>query len=102
MGFSSNLQGRAAHEALLCRQDAELRLLDTMRRCLANKVKCDREYAVAIASVALQGQKLERTEDLVGSLVAQASYILFSKLLFRKLCKVHSILYRDIYSAIYT
>lgn len=76
MGFSSNLQGRTAHEALLCRQDAELRLLDTMRRCLANKVKCDREYAVAITSVALQGQKLERAEDLVGSLVAQASYII--------------------------
>jgi tyrosine-protein kinase Fer len=75
MGFSSNLQGRAAHEALLCRQDAELRLLDTMRRCLANKVKCDREYAVAITSVAMQGQKLERAEDLVGSLVAQASCI---------------------------
>ncbi|GFG33402.1 hypothetical protein Cfor_04080 [Coptotermes formosanus] len=74
MGFSSNLQGKAAHEALLCRQDAELRLLDTMRRCLATKVKCDREYAVAITSVALQGQKLERAEDLVGSLVAQASY----------------------------
>ncbi|XP_021919830.1 tyrosine-protein kinase Fer isoform X3 [Zootermopsis nevadensis] len=72
MGFSSNLQSKAAHEALLCRQDAELRLLDTMRRCLANKVKCDREYAVAITSVALQGQKLERAEDLVGSLVAQA------------------------------
>ncbi|PNF39177.1 hypothetical protein B7P43_G01337 [Cryptotermes secundus] len=72
MGFSSNLQGKAAHEALLCRQDAELRLLDTMRRCLANKVKCDREYAVAITSVALQGQKLDRAEDLVGSLVAQA------------------------------
>jgi tyrosine-protein kinase Fer len=67
MGFSSNLQSRAAHEALLCRQDAELRLLDTMRRCLATRVKCDREYAVA-----LQGQKLERAEDLVGSLVAQA------------------------------
>ncbi|XP_069675619.1 tyrosine-protein kinase Fer isoform X3 [Periplaneta americana] len=72
MGFSSNLQGRAAHEALLCRQDAELRLLDTMRRCLTNKVKCDREYAVAITTVAQQGQKLERAEDLVGSLVAQA------------------------------
>jgi tyrosine-protein kinase Fer len=87
MGFSSNLQGRAAHEALLCRQDAELRLLDTMRRCLANKVKCDREYAVAITSVALQGQKLERTEDLVGSLVAQASYSLFSQVAVQKAVK---------------
>jgi hypothetical protein len=27
MGFSSSLQGETAHEALLARQDAELRLL---------------------------------------------------------------------------
>ena len=29
MGFSSSLQGETAHEALLARQDAELRLLGT-------------------------------------------------------------------------
>ncbi|XP_067015330.2 tyrosine-protein kinase Fer isoform X2 [Anabrus simplex] len=72
MGFSTNLQSRAAHEALLCRQDAELRLLDTIRRCIANKVKSDRDYALALTSVAVQGQKIERAEDLSGSLVAQA------------------------------
>lgn len=38
MGFSANLQGRTAHEALLLRQDAELRLLETMKRCLMSKV----------------------------------------------------------------
>jgi hypothetical protein len=31
MGFSSSLQGETAHEALLARQDAELRLLGTPR-----------------------------------------------------------------------
>lgn len=75
MGFSSNLQSRAGHEALLGRQDAELRLLESMRRCISNKVKCDREYSSAISAIAAQGQKVERNDDsnlLAGSLVAQA------------------------------
>lgn len=66
MGFSSALQGRAAHEALLVRQDAELRLLETMKRCLSQKVKCDREYAVALAAVSQQGLKIDRADDLHG------------------------------------
>ncbi|XP_075230852.1 tyrosine-protein kinase Fer isoform X4 [Lycorma delicatula] len=72
MGFSTNLQGRAAHEALLSRQDAELRLLETMRRCITNKIKCDRDYAMALTTVAVQGQKIDRADELAGSLVAQA------------------------------
>ncbi|GLV31114.1 FER tyrosine kinase [Carabus blaptoides fortunei] len=72
MGFSTCLQGRTAHEALLQRQDAELRLLETMRRCLTNKVKCDREYAIALSSVANQGLKIDRSEELIGSLVTSA------------------------------
>lgn len=75
MGFSSNLQSRAGHEALLGRQDAELRLLETMRRCISNKLKCDREYSSALGAIAAQGQKIERNDDnnyLAGSLVAQA------------------------------
>ena len=54
MGFSSSLQGEAAHEALISRQDAELRLLDNMKRCLSLRVKCDREYAIALNTVVLQ------------------------------------------------
>lgn len=69
-----NFQSRAGHEALLCRQDAELRLLETMRRCISSKLKCDREYASALTTVTTQGQKVERNDDayLTGSLVAQA------------------------------
>ncbi|XP_046418972.1 tyrosine-protein kinase Fer isoform X2 [Neodiprion fabricii] len=72
MGFSSNLQGQASHEALLGRQDAEIKLLDTMRRCLTNKVKSDRDYASTISSLTTQGRKVERSEDLAGSLIAQS------------------------------
>lgn len=72
MGFSTCVQGRAAHEAFLLRQDAEIRLLETMKRCISSKVKCDREYALALSSVASQGMKMDRAEELSGSLVYAA------------------------------
>lgn len=72
MGFSSIVQGRAAHEALLLRQDAEIRLIENMKRCLMSKVKCDREYALALSSVASQGMKMDRIEELSGSLISSA------------------------------
>ncbi|XP_049537880.1 tyrosine-protein kinase Fer isoform X2 [Anopheles darlingi] len=72
MGFSSALQGRAAHDALLNRQEAELKLLETMKRCLTQKAKCDREYAVSLAAVTQQGLKIDRTDDLQGSHIMRA------------------------------
>lgn len=66
MGFSANLQGKIAHEALLSRQDAELRLLDSMKRCIILKVKSDRDYAVALSAVASQGLKIDRSDELSG------------------------------------
>jgi tyrosine-protein kinase Fer len=68
MGFSSALQGKVAHDALLCRQEAELKLLETMKRCLAQKAKCDKDYAIALASVAQQGLKIDKADDLQGNL----------------------------------
>lgn len=76
MGFSTSLQGQASHEALLARQDAEIKLLETMRRCLTSKIKSDRDYASTISSLAVQGKKIERTEDLVGSLVVQVNFFI--------------------------
>ncbi|KAK4881692.1 hypothetical protein RN001_005011 [Aquatica leii] len=72
MGFSTTLQGRSAHEALLMRQDAELRLLETMKRCMILKVRCDREYAVALSAAVTQGLKIDRSDELSGSLVVAA------------------------------
>lgn len=70
MGFSSSLQGKVSHDAIITRQDAELRLLELMKRCLVSKVKCDREYAVALSAVATQGLKMDKSDDLCGSLIA--------------------------------
>ncbi|XP_055679787.1 tyrosine-protein kinase Fer isoform X2 [Lutzomyia longipalpis] len=72
MGFSSALQGRVAHEALLLRLDAELRLMDAMKRCINQKAKCDKDYAIALAQVAQQGLKVDRADDLHGSLITKA------------------------------
>ncbi|XP_063987562.1 tyrosine-protein kinase Fer isoform X2 [Diachasmimorpha longicaudata] len=72
MGFSTSLQSQASREALLGRQDAEIKLLETMKRCLTTKVKSDREYASTISSLSIQGKKVERCDDLVGSLITQS------------------------------
>lgn len=72
MGLTTHIQSKAAHEALLSRQDAELRLLETMRRCITNKIKSDKDYALALTAVALQGQKNDRVEELQSSTVASA------------------------------
>lgn len=71
MGFSSALQGQASHDAILIRIDAELRLLENMKRCLGLRVKADREYAIALNSFVLQAAKMDSVE-LAGSLVAKA------------------------------
>ncbi|XP_059478852.1 tyrosine-protein kinase Fer isoform X2 [Neocloeon triangulifer] len=72
MGFSTALQGQGAHEVLLQRQDAELRLLDTMRRCLASKLKCDRDFAQGVAGVAAQATKRDWNDELQDSNLAKA------------------------------
>ncbi|XP_041968248.1 tyrosine-protein kinase Fer isoform X2 [Aricia agestis] len=72
MGYASNGAGRAAHEALLARQDAELRLMEAMKRSLQAKMKSDREYALALSAAAAQGQKMDKCEELNGSVIAAA------------------------------
>ncbi|XP_071041069.1 tyrosine-protein kinase Fer isoform X3 [Parasteatoda tepidariorum] len=71
MGFATDLQGKTSHEALMSLQDAELRLLENMKRCMSLRVKCDREYAIALNSVCIQTLKIDQTE-LKGSMVARA------------------------------
>ena len=53
------------------RIDAELRLLENMKRCLGLRVKADREYAISLNSFVLQAAKMDSVE-LAGSLVAKA------------------------------
>lgn len=78
MGFSSSLQGSTSHEALLVRMDAEIRLLENMRRCLALRIKADRDYTISLNAFVLQAQKMDYHGDganmdvMTGSFVAKA------------------------------
>ncbi|XP_064471563.1 tyrosine-protein kinase Fer-like isoform X2 [Ornithodoros turicata] len=72
MGFATELQGWTSHDALISVQDAELRLLENMRRCIIQRVKCDREYSVALNSVYIQASKVDTADELSGSLIAKA------------------------------
>ncbi|KAH8272632.1 hypothetical protein KR044_001980, partial [Drosophila immigrans] len=72
MGFSSALQSRVAHEALIVRQDAELRLMETMKRSIQLKAKCDKEHAISLAAVAQQGLKIDRADEMQDSLITKS------------------------------
>ncbi|KAF4523202.1 hypothetical protein B566_EDAN002461 [Ephemera danica] len=76
MGFSTALQGTGAHEAILARQDAELRLLETMRRCLVSKIRCDRDFSTALTGVAAQSNKKDWEHELADSLVVKKQAML--------------------------
>lgn len=71
MRFSSCLQGKASFEALLNVHDAELQLLENIKRCICARIKCDRDYALALNSFSIQSQKVERTPELAGSLISK-------------------------------
>ncbi|KAL3278881.1 hypothetical protein HHI36_016401 [Cryptolaemus montrouzieri] len=80
MLFSENLQGKIGHDAILSRQEAELRLLELMRRCLISKVKCDKEYAVALSAVATQGLKIDKSDELCGSAISNSWKVMMEEL----------------------
>lgn len=55
---NATAQGQPAeYEALVSRQEAEIRMLEVMRRCVINKLKCDRDYAASLSAVFSQGLK---------------------------------------------
>lgn len=73
MGFSTDLQDAFSHEALVSLQDAELRLLDNMKKCILLRAKCDRDYAAALTMVSNQAQKLDQSKELEGSSIARVN-----------------------------
>lgn len=72
MGFATDLQGWTSHDALISVQEAELQLLENMRRHIVQKVKCDREYSIALNSVYMQASRIEPGDELSGRLIAKA------------------------------
>ena len=50
MAFGTELQGQSS-------QDAEIRLLETVKRSISQRIKCDRAYAVALSLIVTGAQK---------------------------------------------
>ncbi len=59
MGFGTDLQGRASHDALLHLQDSEIRLLETFKKCMTQRMIADKEYATALGNMVNTANKLD-------------------------------------------
>ena len=59
MTFDVDLQGQSSHEALLQRQDTELKLLDNIHKCLNLRIKAERNYSDALSAIVTTGNKFD-------------------------------------------
>lgn len=57
MTFASELQGWNSHKALVAVQDFEICLLETIKKCLVQRIKSDKEYANALSTIVSMAQK---------------------------------------------
>ncbi|XP_006885219.1 PREDICTED: tyrosine-protein kinase Fes/Fps isoform X4 [Elephantulus edwardii] len=71
MGFSSELCSPQGHGAVQKLQEAELRLLEGMRKWMAQRVKSDREYAGLLHHMSLQDSGAQSRGVGLDSLVSQ-------------------------------
>ncbi|KAM6202067.1 tyrosine-protein kinase Fes/Fps isoform 3-T3 [Rhynchocyon petersi] len=72
MGFSSELCSPQGHGAVQRLQEAELRLLEGMRKWMAQRVKSDREYAGLLHHMSLQDSGAQSRTMGQDSLVSQS------------------------------
>jgi len=63
MSFGTELQSRSAHEALIATQDAEIHVLETIKKSITQRIKCDRDYAVALSAIVTGAQKQDTTSS---------------------------------------
>lgn len=74
MGFSSELCSPQGHGAVQQMQEAELRLLEGMRKWMAQRVKSDREYAGLLHHMSLQDSGGQSWSSGPESPVSQVSF----------------------------
>lgn len=58
MKFRTHLLGKSSHEALVHLQEREIALLENIKNFMAQRAKCDQDYAAALASDCCQGLKM--------------------------------------------
>lgn len=73
MGFSSELCSPQGHGAVQQMQEAELRLLEGMRKWMAQRVKSDREYAGLLHHMSLQDSGGQSRSSGLDSPISQVS-----------------------------
>lgn len=74
MGFSSELCSPQGHGAVQQMQEAELRLLEGMRKWMAQRVKSDREYAGLLHHMSMQDSGGQSCSSGPDSPVSQVSF----------------------------
>ena len=62
MRFGQRCQGRGSHEALVALQDAEIRLLENIKKCLTLRVKVDRDYANGLGELVAAANRLDTSD----------------------------------------
>lgn len=62
MSFGTELQGKPAHDALLCLQDFEIKLLEHVKKSIILRIKIDRDYSSSLASLAASISKYDTSE----------------------------------------
>lgn len=62
MGFGTDLQGKASHEALLKLQDTELQLLECIKKYVTMRIKSDREYTSALSAMITHSHKFDTSQ----------------------------------------
>ncbi len=51
MTFGVELQGKSSHDALLHLQDTEIKLLETFKKCMTQRIYADQEYARNLGNI---------------------------------------------------
>lgn len=67
MGFPVAWQSKITHDSVIAKQEFHIRLLETIRKAMLQRVKCSKDYANALSnSVAQTGVRNDKTEDFSG------------------------------------
>nr|XP_054751830.1 tyrosine-protein kinase Fer-like isoform X5 [Lytechinus pictus] len=64
IGFGAELQSKTAHDAILRLNDQELRLMETLKRVVAHRMRADKDYATALQTIGNLATKFDTDAQL--------------------------------------
>lgn len=82
MGFDTELQSQSSHESLLKLQDTEIRLLETIKKCVTQRVKCDRDYAQSLTALSNIAGKFDNPENFSSPLFKVSLFLKYLSKIF--------------------